>query len=149
MNTTIQHQFFYAHPAAAVWEYLTDPELMRLWLMPNNFLPILGHDFQFTTKPMPALELDGVFHCKVLEIIPFKKLSYSWKGGSGNGQMSLDSLVVWTLLEKDNGTEVQLVHSGFKEIENLDIFTGMNAGWLGKLQKIDNLINATDGTAKL
>lgn len=141
MNKSIQQQIFYAHPPKAVWAYLTQPELMSQWLMPNDFRPILGFDFQFTTKPIPSLDLDGIFYCKVLEIVPYKKLSYSWKGGPGDGKISLDSVVVWTLVEKNNGTELQLLHSGFKEIENFSIFIGMTDGWLKNMEKIAKLLN--------
>lgn len=141
MNKSIQQQIFYAHPPKAVWAYLTQPELMSQWLMPNDFQPILGFDFQFTTKPIPSLDLDGIFYCKVLEIVLYKKLSYSWKGGPGDGKISLDSVVVWTLVEKNNGTELQLLHSGFKEIENYQIFLGMTDGWLKNMEKIDKLLN--------
>jgi uncharacterized protein YndB with AHSA1/START domain len=147
MTKTIQHQFFFAHPPEVVWEYLTRADLMALWLMPNDFQPIIGHDFQFRIKPMPALNLDGIMYCKVLEMVSPKKLSYSWKAGPGEGKIELDTLVVWTLQPKDNGTELSLVHSGFKEIENLDLYNGMTEGWLKNVQKIFALINAaTHGT---
>ena len=141
MNKSIHQQIFYTHPPKAVWAYLTQPELMSQWLMPNDFQPILGYDFSFKTKPIPSLDLDGIFYCKVLEIVPYKKLSYSWKGGPGDGKISLDSLVVWTLVEKNNGTELQLVHSGFKEIENYSIFMGMTDGWAKNMEKIAKLLN--------
>ena len=141
MNKSIHQNIFYAHPPKAVWAYLTQPELMSQWLMPNDFQPIPGYDFHFTTKPIPSLNLDGIFYCKVLEIVPYKKLSYSWKGGPGDGKISLDSIVVWTLIEKNNGTELQLVHSGFKEIENYSIFMGMTEGWLKNMEKIAKLLN--------
>jgi uncharacterized protein YndB with AHSA1/START domain len=149
MNTSIRHQFFYAHPKETVWEYLTKPELIQQWLMVNNFQPIVGHDFEFRTKPLPNLDLDGIFYCKVLEIQPFKKLSYTWKGGPGNGEISFDTIVVWKLVEKDNGTELQLEHNGFKEVENFSIYSAMTDGWLKNLQKIaTHLETITDGTAK-
>lgn len=147
MTKTIQHQFFFAHPPEIVWEYLTRADLLSLWLMPNDFQPIIGHDFQFRTKPIPALNLDGIMYCKVLEMASPKKLSYSWKAGPGEGKIELDTLVVWTLQPKDNGTELSLVHSGFKEIENFDLYNGMTDGWLKNVQKIFALINAaTHGT---
>src|SRR5687767_11726104 len=121
MTRSITHQFFFPHPPAAVWEYLTKSELMELWLMKNDFQPVVGHDFQFITKPIPSLNIDGIMYCKVLEIVPLKKLSYSWKCGPGDGKITLDTIVVWTLQPKDNGTELFLVHSGFTEKENLDI----------------------------
>jgi len=143
MTTSIKHQFYFPHPPAAVWEYLTKADLMEQWLMKNDFQPVIGHDFQFKTKPIPSLNMDGIFHCKVLEIDPLKKLSYSWKGGPGDGRITLDTLVVWILQPKDKGTELFLEHSGFSEKENFDIYQGMTDGWLKNVQKIADRLNAT------
>ena len=142
MIRTIKHKFFFPHPMEMVWEYLTKPELMEQWLMKNNFQPIVGHDFQFKTGPIPSLDFDGIFHCKVLEIVPFEKLSYSWRSGPGGGEITLDSVVVWKLEPSDKGTEVFLEHSGFEKEENLSLFNGLNNGWLEKFQNIANLLNA-------
>ena len=142
MTKSINHTFFYAHPPQAVWAYLTEAELMKQWLMPNDFLPIVGHDFRFTINPMPALDFDGIVYCKVLEIVPQKKLCYSWKCGPGDGEINVDSIVEWVLSPKDNGTEVVLKHSGFKELINVNMFTAMNDGWLKNMQKIANLLMA-------
>jgi uncharacterized protein YndB with AHSA1/START domain len=135
MKTNIRHQFFYAHPVEVVWEYLTKPELISQWLMKNDFQLIPGHEFQFKTKPHTTRCCDGIFYCKVLEIIPQKKLSYSWKTDHSNGILSLDSLVVWNLSKKGNGTQVVLEHSGFKE-QNLTLHAAMTEGWLMHLQNI-------------
>lgn len=144
MTKTISHQFFFPHSVEKVWECLTTAELMSQWLMKNDFQPILGFEFQFRTNPMPALDFDGIFYCKVLEIIPFKTLSYSWQGGPGEGKIALDSVVVWKLQSTEKGTDVFLEHKGFKEIENLNFYTGMNDGWLKKLQNIAGLLKATE-----
>ena len=147
MTKSIKHQFFFPHPPEAVWEYLTNSELMELWLMKNTFQPIIGHDFQFMTKPIPSLDFDGIFYCKVLEIVPLKKLSYSWKSGPGDGMITLDSLVVWKLQPTDKGTEIFLEHSGFDKEENLNFYNGLTHGWLEKFQKIADLLNtAQHGT---
>jgi len=140
MSTEITSEWIYEQSPNEVWEYLTQAELIALWLMPNDFKPIPGHEFQFRTKPMPALDLDGIFHCKVLQILPFQKLSYSWKGGSGNGIFTLDTICEWTLEPHGNGTKLCLKHSGFKET-NFTIFTGMTDGWQKKIQKMANQIN--------
>jgi uncharacterized protein YndB with AHSA1/START domain len=142
MTKSIKHTFFFSHPPATVWEYLTNPDLMELWLMKNDFQPIVGFDFQFRTNPIPALHFDGIFYCKVLEIVPFKKLSYSWNSGPGNGEITLESVVVWKLEAKDKGTELFLEHSGFEKEENLEFYKGLTDGWLKKMQKIANLLNA-------
>jgi len=135
MQTEIKHKWFFNQPPEEIWEYLTKVELIAQWLMANDFEPVVGHDFKFCTNPIPSLGLDGNFYCKVLEIIPFKKLIYSWKGGPTNRKITLDTIVVWTLEPKDNGTELRLVHSGFKE-ENFSILTAMFDGWLKNIQKM-------------
>src|SRR5258708_15072878 len=141
MTQSIRHKLFFEHPAAVVWDYLTKADLIEQWLMKNDFLPVVGHDFTFHTRPIPHMDFDGIVHCKVLEVIPHQKLSYSWKGGPGNGKVSLDSTVVWTLIEKDNGTELSLEHSGF--MENFSMYSAMNEGWLKNMNKITELIKTS------
>jgi len=144
MAKVIKHQFFFPHPVETVWQYLTESELMEQWLMKNNFQPIVGFDFQFRTGPIPSLDFDGIFYCKVLEIVPFKKLSYSWKSGPGEGEITLDSVVVWQLQSTDKGTEVFLEHKGFAKKENLNFYNGLTQGWIEKLNKIADLLNAAE-----
>jgi len=147
---TIKHTFFYSHNPESVWEYLTKAELMAQWLMPSDFKPIVGHDFQFKTKPMPNFNFDGIIYCKVLELVPNKKLVYSWKGGPGNGSMTLDSKVIWTLSPKENGTELLLEHNGFATDEAmLQIFKVMDAGWLQNITKIAELIKVQVASKKI
>jgi len=142
MTKSINHQFFFPHQPEVIWEYLTNADLLELWLMKNDFQPVIGHDFQFRTKPIPSLNIDGIMQCRVLELVPFKKLSYSWQAGPGDGSVSLDTKVVWTLRQTDKGTELTLVHSGFSEIENLAIYNGMTDGWLQNLNKMVAHLNA-------
>ena len=144
MSNSINHTLFFPNPPEAVWEYLTNSELMALWLMRNDFQPILGHEFQFKTNPLPQFNFDGIVYCKVMEIVPNKKLVYSWKGGPSKNEISWDTVVEWTLAEKDNGTELQLVHSGFKNVEKLPIFYGFKEGWLKNMHKIYNKLNVTE-----
>jgi len=140
MANSVHHKLFFPHPPAVVWEYLTKSELIEQWLMKNDFEPIVGYDFQFNTRPVPNLDFDGNVYCKVLEIVPGKKLSYSWKTGPCNNHVVIDSIVVWTLHEKDNGTELQLDHTGFKETD-ISMFLTVDEGWLKNMKKIADLIN--------
>ncbi|MBF4515571.1 SRPBCC domain-containing protein [Flavobacterium sp. ANB] len=142
MERIIKHNYFFAHSPEKVWHYLTNSDLMELWLMKNNFQPVVGTDFQFRTNPVADLNFDGIFYCTVLEVEPFKKLSYSWKSGPGDGKITLDSVVVWKLEATTEGTKVYLEHSGFDKEENLGIYDALNNGWPGKFVKIENLINA-------
>lgn len=142
MTKAIRHQFFFPHPKETVWEYLTKSELLEQWLMKNNFEPVMGRKFHFKTNPIPALDFDGIFHCEVLEIIPFELLSYSWKGGSGD-DFSLDTVVIWKLVPTDQGTNLFLEHNGFGKAEHANFFPGMTDGWIKNVQKIMNQLNKT------
>jgi len=148
MAKIIQHNFFYSHPQEVVWDYLTKPELIAQWLMPNDFAPIVGHEFQLKAGPMPSMNFDGIFHCKVLEVSPFETLSYSWKFGPGDGTLT-DSVVIWTLSEKDNGTELLLVHRGFHGANFMAMFDSMTDGWAQLVKKLLKVMGeATNGTAQ-
>jgi len=144
MSKSIHHTLFFPNPPSAVWEYLTNTELMELWLMKNDFQPTVGHEFQFRTNPLPNLNFDGIIYCKVLEIIPHKKLVYSWKGGPSKDVVTMDSIVQWTLTEKNNGTELDLVHDGFSEgFEQFPIFSAMESGWIKNMKEIYQHLNGT------
>ena len=148
MQNEIKNEWIYAQAPNEVWEYLTRADLIALWLMPNNYQPVPGFEFQFTTKPIPSLDLDGIFQCKILEIAPSKKLVYSWKGGPGNGDITFDTIVEWTLERHGKGTRLFLKQSGFKET-NLLIFAAMTEGWNANILKMINHLNAkTNGNTK-
>jgi len=123
------------HPVERVWHYLTDSELLAIWLMENDFKPLVGHTFQFRTKAKPKFNFDGNIYCQVLEVIPFKKLSYTWRGGAGNGSVTLDSVVTWTLKPSGGGTELILEHKGFRGLKNFAAYFFMNIGWRKKIRK--------------
>jgi uncharacterized protein YndB with AHSA1/START domain len=142
MKKEIRHSWFFPHPTEIIWEYLTNSELLSLWLMKNDFKPILGHEFRFRSGPASAIEFDGNVYCKVLEISMHKKLSYSWKFGPAPGKTIIDSLVVWTLTPKNGGTELLLVHSGFADLRTIPAYDAMNTGWQTNVNKIPALIDS-------
>jgi uncharacterized protein YndB with AHSA1/START domain len=129
MKREIAHQWFFPHPPQIVWDYLTRPELLSQWLMENDIKPIVGHKFEFRSKPKMEIGYNGINYCEILEVIPFKQLTYSWKAGPGNGKFTLDTIVTWTLVEKNAGTELNLKHTGFKAVENDIIYKMMHDGW--------------------
>ncbi len=146
MERNIQHRFFFPNTPEDVWEYLTRSELIAEWLMENNFRPEVGYEFQFNTKPIIKLGFDGKIYCKVLEIVPLKKLSYSWKGGHGE-KINLDTVITWTLIPTNNGTELQLKQTGFKGAKNFMAYFFMNIGWIKIGKRFHSLLNtATHGT---
>lgn len=129
MNKTIKHSWLLNHSPEKVWDYLTKQELLAQWLMETDFQPIIGQKFTFNTKPKVKLGFDGMIYCQVLTLEPYKEISYSWRGGPGDGKVTLDSVVIWTLEAKDNGTQLTLEHKGFKGLKNYFSYLIMNKGW--------------------
>lgn len=145
MEKDIRHQWFLQHPPELVWAALTEKEQLSQWLMENDMQPIVGHKFRFVTKPRIKMGFDGIVYCEVLEVMPFKRFSYSWKGGPRKGVITLDSVVRWTLIPKNGGTELVLEHTGFKGWKNYFSYLVMNMGWvkigkrfIARLNKIAN-----------
>jgi uncharacterized protein YndB with AHSA1/START domain len=139
MQKEIKHKWFYSQSPETVWDYLTKSELIEQWLMKNDFQPIVGHKFRFTFVPKNDSKYDGTVNCEVLEVRPFTKLSYSWNGNTKDGSRTFNSIVVWILIPKDNGTELQLEHNGFTILEDILTHT---SGWNSCLKRIEELINA-------
>jgi uncharacterized protein YndB with AHSA1/START domain len=131
------------HAPETVWRLLTTADLIGRWLMPNDFAPVVGRRFNFHTKPMG--DWDGVVHCEVLEIVPNRKLVYSWKGGSSTNSKYgtiLDSVVTWTLTQVAGGTRLRLVHAGFRSPGNDFAFEAMSGGWGGVMGRIGEVAAA-------
>lgn len=134
----IQQTWFFQQPAGVVWDYLTLPELIEQWLMKSNIKPIVGYEFQFEKA------LDGcgggakTIYCKVLEAEPNRLLSYLWQRKDENGKVNFTSTVTWTLEEKNEGTELNLLHDGFIDFDD---FKGHNDGWNSFVNRIHALIH--------
>ncbi len=107
--------------------------------MKTDFQPITGHKFRFTFQAKPGSGYEGVVDCEVLEVKPFTRSSYSWNGRTQDKSRSFNSTVVWTLVPKDSGTELQLQHNGFEMLD--DILTHTN-GWISCLKRFEELINS-------
>jgi len=120
MQKEIKHTFYFNQTPKEVWEYLTKPELMEQWLMPNDFQPVVGHHFRFT-NPNNTFVI-----CEVLEVKPFTQLSYVWKNDWSKTKNPYTSKVSWTLTPIEDGTELLLVHSGFELLKD---FIAHNGGW--------------------
>lgn len=142
MQRDIIQKWSLQHPVEQVWEHLTKPELIAEWLMENDFKPVVGHKFNFRAKPRIKIGFDGIVYCEVKEVVPNKRLSYTWRGGPGNGKIILDSVVTWTLTPTATGTDLLLEHTGFQGLKNLIAYFMIGRGWQGKIQeRFNKLLN--------
>ena len=69
MTGTIRLSREYDAPVADLWDVVATRDGLASWLMENDFEPVAGHAFTFTTKPQPPL-FDGVVGSRVLRIEP-------------------------------------------------------------------------------
>jgi uncharacterized protein YndB with AHSA1/START domain len=146
MPKDIHYSWSLQHPPQEVWRYLTDPALLKQWLMENDFQPRVGHEFMFRARPRIKLGFDGNIFCKVLVVDQPNRLSYSWRGGPGNGKITLDSVVTWTLVPDAGGTRLTLAHTGFAPFKNFLGHLTMKAGWGGPIiKRLKKLLDAADG----
>lgn len=109
-----------------VWKALTDKDEMKNWYFElEEFKPELGFKFQFTGGPTP--ERQYVHLCEVTEVVPDKKLTYSWRY---QGHVGI-SYVTFELLEQDNKTLLTLTHTGLESFPSNPDFAVANfeEGW--------------------
>jgi uncharacterized protein YndB with AHSA1/START domain len=120
-SESISFEFDLHHSPEKVWRALTDPVLLAEWLLPVIDLELeAGAAFTFKTQPYPGW--DGIVNCRILEIEPPRKLSYTW------AVPFLDTVVTFTLTPTASGTRLSLVQSGFKADQKRE-FGGARYGW--------------------
>ncbi|WP_274306927.1 SRPBCC family protein [Solibacillus daqui] len=115
-----------------VWEQVSTAEGIASWFMPNDFLAQVGHEFHFQSPFGPS-------PCKVIEIKPPNRLSFSWDVEGW--------FVTFILKELGEKTEFTLIHGGWKQSDELIgkanekasvIHDRMSGGWIniiGNLRK--------------
>jgi uncharacterized protein YndB with AHSA1/START domain len=123
------------HPAAKIWRALTQGALMEEWLMKNDFQPVVGHQFNFRSTPVPGW--DGVIASEVLAIEPHSRLSYSW------GTMGTMSVVTWTLTPTKAGTHVRMEQTGFRSEQDA-AYKGATYGWTKFIGNMERVVGGLD-----
>ena len=134
MQNEVKQTWFFKQTPGEVWKYLTQPELIEQWLMKCDFKPVVGQKFQFINGP----KVDA--YCQVLEVIPMKLLSYRWRKGKSEKEITVDSVVTWTLNDKNGGTDLQLLHNGFTLLEDV---LAHAKGWDFCMNRMIERINST------
>ena len=105
-----------------MWRALTEPALLQEWLLPViGFELELGAEFTLQA-PQAYPGWDGTVDCRMLEIEPGRKLSYTW------AVPFLDTVVTFTLTPVEAGTRLSIVQSGFRP-EQKQEFGGARYGW--------------------
>lgn len=123
----------YQAPVSRVWQALTDRDEMRQWYFDlKEFRPEIGFRFDFMGGT-PEKQYKHL--CEVTEVIPLKKLAYSWRYEGYAGI----SFVSFELTDQGDTTLLRLTHTGIDSFpkENPDMAIGnFRKGW-------DHLVNVS------
>jgi uncharacterized protein YndB with AHSA1/START domain len=118
---TIAFEIDLDHTPEKVWRALTDPDLLKEWLLPVIGLELApGAEFTFKTQAYPGW--DGTVNCRFIEVEPLRKLRYTWT------VPFLDTVVTFTLTPTASGTRLTIVQSGFNAEQKRES-GGARYGW--------------------
>jgi uncharacterized protein YndB with AHSA1/START domain len=112
--------------AQSVWQAITDKDQMKEWYFDlAAFRPEVGFRFEFPSN----CEGENFYHiCEVTEVIPGKRISYTWEYKDTPGT----STVTFELFEEAGGTKLVLTHAGIETFPQDDAVFGKNSfssGW--------------------
>jgi uncharacterized protein YndB with AHSA1/START domain len=117
----------YNAPIEKVWSAITDKDQMKKWYFDlAEFKPVVGFEFQFYGQGHKG---EQYLHlCKITELIPGKKIAYSWTYDKYEGY----SVVSFELFSEGDKTRLKLTHEGLETFpaNNPDFAKeSFSAGW--------------------
>jgi uncharacterized protein YndB with AHSA1/START domain len=117
----------YNAPVERVWKAITNKDDMKQWYFDlKEFKPEVGFKFQFIGQGKDGSK-NFVHLCEITEVVPQKKLAYSWRyeGFPGN------SFVTFELFTEGSKTRLKLSHQGLDSFPSDPDFAYQNfvEGW--------------------
>jgi PhnB protein len=116
-------------PSDLVWKAITNRDDMKQWYFDiKEFKAEPGFEFQFYGGQEGGIQY--LHLCRVTEVVPGKKLTYSWKYDQYDGI----SYVTFELFPEGNKTRLKLTHAGIESFpaNNPDLVRrNFEAGWTG------------------
>lgn len=109
MNTTpFEIERTYSAPIQLVWKAISDKNEMKKWYFDlADFKPEVGFEFSFEG----GTETHSYLHlCKITEVEPNKKLTYSWRYDGYEGI----SYITFELFNEGDKTRLKLTHTGLE-----------------------------------
>jgi len=127
-NEIIRLERLFNAPIANVWTAITNKDEMKAWYFDlAEFKPEVGFTFQFTGGP--SKEEQYLHLCEITEVIPQKKLTYSWRYDGYPGI----SFVSFELFAEGDKTLLRLTHTGIgsfpETATNAFAISNFKAGW--------------------
>ena len=125
-ETVLVEQIFNKQ-VSKVWKAITEKDEMKHWYFDlKEFRPEIGFEFRFLAGPGEDNEYLHI--CKITEVIPEKRISYSWRYNGYEGM----TVVTFELIPEGEKTGLKLSHTGLETFpESNPDFAKENfiAGW--------------------
>lgn len=124
-----------------LFKLLSTPEYLEQWFSPSEQIMILvmRHEFikggrfqvQYTLPDGNKIVASGEFIC----IDPNDMLSFTWEWQPPDIHAGVSTIVTWRLIEKDQGTELTVIH---EKIPDKACYERHHAGWVGTFNRLSN-----------
>lgn len=135
MKLDVDFEEVLPHPIDAVWRELTRGEAISDWLMAtSDYEAEVGSRFRMKTE---RLSTTGYVEAEVLEVIPPRRLVWSWSMGDGNRP----SVVSFDLEPHGQGTRLRLRHEGELDPTVAEI---LRDGWPGRIEALAQGLSGGD-----
>ena len=129
MSRVFEKEYRFKATPERVWQALTDPVQVGKWM---------GHQVVVMELwPGGRFEVEGLHPGVIQEIEPLRRMVWAWDPDNGSEPM-VETL---TLHPEDDGTRLHVhVLAHGRWADNLMYFSGVEAGWEGWLQALDQWI---------
>ena len=128
-----------------VFKALTDEKELVEWMPTSAKMDArVGGEYEFRYY-WPERNVDSTSWRKILELVPNRKLSYTWNARKSGSPMPFNaSIVTWILEELPEGkTRVTLTHSG----ESKEVRQDRDRGWTHFLAELETFVKKQDSQA--
>ena len=136
VENTIEKTQWFPHSIDKVWAAITKNEHVSKWLAPTNFKGEKGTHYELHSPKEDCNVVSGV----VKEATPYT-LIYSW---TALNHKDVETQVRWDLTEENNGTKVNMKHTGILKYEKKageEMFTSFSNGWKRCFIQIEEVLN--------
>ncbi|MBL4708259.1 MAG: SRPBCC domain-containing protein [Flavobacteriales bacterium] len=136
VTNTIEKTQWFPHSIDKVWKALTETEQVSQWLAPTDFKGKKGAKYALHSPKDDCSVVEGI----VKEASPYT-LTYSW---IALNHKEVETEVKWNLTEENNGTTVNMIHSGMLQYEKQAgeaMFASFSGGWERCFTQIADVLN--------
>ena len=132
---------------ARLFELLTTPDHLEKWFSPDESIPVrvLAHDFRVggdyrLRYTMPG-DIEIEVHGEFIQIDEPDLITFSWVWQEPDIHSEIHTIVTWRLLEKNEQTELTVIHD---QMPSQEFHDRHQNGWTGTLGRLEKLVAKTN-----